>query len=84
MAPAPLKAATKPVKLKAIRDALRTAKQVWLATDCDREGQLIGQEILEHYNYRGQVMRVLFTTQDSQTIRDAFGRAKPNGEYAPL
>ncbi len=27
--------------------------EVWLATDCDREGQLIGQEILEHYNYFG-------------------------------
>jgi DNA topoisomerase-3 len=54
-------------KLKAIREALRTAKRVWLATDCDREGQLIGQEILEHYEYRGQVMRVLFTAQDSQT-----------------
>ena len=74
----------KAAKLKAIREALRTAKQVWLATDCDREGQLIGQEILEHYNYRGQVMRVLFTAQDSQTIRDAFGRAKPNAEYAPF
>src|SRR6478609_2872475 len=49
-----------------------------------REGQLIGQEILEHYEYRGQVMRVLFTAQDSQTIRDAFGRAKPNSEYARL
>jgi DNA topoisomerase-3 len=71
-------------KLRAIREALRTAKRVWLATDCDREGQLIGQEILEHYEYRGQVMRVLFTAQDSQTIRDAFGRAKPNAEYARL
>src|SRR5271168_4713457 len=29
-------------------------------------------------------MRVLFTAQDSQTIRDAFGRAKPNTEYASL
>ena len=67
----------KAAKLKAIREALRTAKRVWLATDCDREGQLIGQEILEHYEYRGQVMRVLFTAQDRQTIRDAFGRAKP-------
>jgi DNA topoisomerase-3 len=63
---------------------LRTAERVWLATDCDREGQLIGQEILEHYGYRGQVMRVLFTAQDSQTIRDAFSRAKPNIEYARL
>src|SRR6476661_5945513 len=74
----------KVAKLKAIREALRTAKRVWLATDCDREGQLIGQEILEHYEYCGQVMRVLFTAQDSQTIRDAFGRAKPNAEYARL
>jgi DNA topoisomerase-3 len=61
----------KAAKLRAIREALRNAKRVWLATDCDREGQLIGQEILEHYEYRGQVMRVLFTAQDSQTIRDA-------------
>jgi len=80
----PAEGGNKAAKLKAIREALRTAKRVWLATDCDREGQLIGQEILEHYEYRGQVMRVLFTAQDSQTIRDAFGRAKPNAEYARL
>jgi DNA topoisomerase III len=80
----PAEGGNKAAKLKAIREALRTAKRVWLATDCDREGQLIGQEILEHYEYRGQVMRVLFTAQDSQTIRDAFGRARPNIEYARL
>ena len=80
----PADGGNKAAKLKAIREALRTAKRVWLATDCDREGQLIGQEILEHYGYGGQVMRVMFTAQDSQTIRDAFGRAKPNAEYARL
>src|ERR1700740_3204589 len=80
----PAEGGNKAAKLRVIRQALRTAKRVWLATDCDREGQLIGQEILEHYEYRGQVMRVLFTAQDSQTIRDAFGRAKPNSEYARL
>jgi DNA topoisomerase-3 len=80
----PAEGGNKATKLKAIREALRTAKRVWLATDCDREGQLIGQEILEHYKYRGEVMRVLFTAQDSQTIRDSFGQAKPNAEYARL
>jgi DNA topoisomerase-3 len=80
----PAKGGNKAVKLKAIREALLTAKRVWLATDCDREGQLIGQEILEHYEYRGQVMRVLFTAQDAQTIRQSFDRAKPNSEYARL
>jgi DNA topoisomerase-3 len=29
-------------------------------------------------------MRVLFTAQDAQTIRDAFARAKPNAEYSSL
>src|SRR5438270_5374490 len=80
----PASGGNKATKLKAIRDALRSARRVWLATDCDREGQLIGQEILEHYQYRGQIMRVMFTAQDSQTIRDAFARAKPNSEYASL
>lgn len=42
----PAKGGSKARKLKSIRVALRTAKKVWLATDCDREGQLIGQEIL--------------------------------------
>ena len=60
----PAEGGNKAAKLRAIREALRTAKRVWLATDCDREGQLIGQEILEHYEYRGQVMRVLFTAQE--------------------
>ena len=54
----PTKPATqgnKPAKLKAIADALKSCDQVILATDCDREGQLIGQEILEHLRYRGRV-----------------------------
>ena len=80
----PATGGNKAAKLKAIRTALRTAKRVWLATDCDREGQIIGQEILEHCGYRGEVMRVMFTAQDPKTIRDAFGRALPNAEHAPL
>src|ERR687893_59313 len=80
----PAQGGNKAAKLKAIRDALRGARRVWIATDCDREGQLIGQEILEHCRYRGEVMRVMFTAQDSQTIREAFARAKANAEYARL
>ena len=80
----PATGGNKAAKLKAIRAALKTAGRVWLATDCDREGQLIGQEILEHCRYRGEVLRVLFTAQDAETIRAAFGRARPNGEHARL
>ena len=80
----PAEGGNKASKLKAIREALHSAKCVWLATDCDREGQLIGQEILEHYNYGGEVRRVMFTAQDPHTIRDAFVQARPNAEYAAL
>jgi len=80
----PATGGNKAPKLQAIRDALRTARRVWLATDCDREGQLIGQEILEHFGFKGEVQRVMFTAQDPQTIRDAFTRARPNRDYARL
>ena len=47
--PQPATEGNKPAKLKAIAAALKRCDQVILATDCDREGQLIGQEILEHF-----------------------------------
>src|SRR3954468_8583203 len=72
----PAEGGNKAARLRAIREALRTVKRVWLATDCDREGQLIGQEILEHYEYSGEVMRVLFTAQDSHTIRIWSGKTE--------
>jgi DNA topoisomerase-3 len=80
----PASGGNKAGKLKAIRAALRSARRVWLATDCDREGQLIGQEILEHCHFRGEIMRVMFTAQDPKTIRDAFAAAKPNAAYQNL
>lgn len=74
----------KPAKLKAIAAALKGCDEVILATDCDREGQLIGQEILEHVGFRGRVKRALFTAQDPKTIRQAFAALKPNDSMRPL
>ena len=78
----PATGGNKAAKLKAIRAGLRSAKRVWFATDCDWEGKLIGQEILEHCAYRGEVMRVMVTVQDPKTIRVAFRRAQPKAEHA--
>ncbi|MCM8734066.1 DNA topoisomerase [Azospirillum sp. A1-3] len=74
----------KAAKLQAITAALRACDEVILATDCDREGQLIGQEILEHVGYRGKVRRALFTAQDPKTLRDAFAQLKPNDSMRSL
>lgn len=71
-------------KFNAIAAALKGCEQVILATDCDREGQLIGQEILEHLAYRGRVLRALFTAQDPKSLRQAFDNLKPNHELRPL
>ena len=83
----PTRAATeggKTAKLNAIAAALKTCDSVILATDCDREGQLIGQEILEHLKYRGSVQRALFTAQDPKSLQQAFAKLKPNRELRPL
>jgi DNA topoisomerase-3 len=80
----PASEGNKPVKLKAIAAALKACDQVILATDCDREGQLIGQEILEHLQFRGIVHRALFTAQDPKSLRQAFASLKPNRELRPM
>ncbi len=80
----PAEGGNKAAKLKAIAAALKASDDVILATDCDREGQLIGQEILEHLGYRGPVRRALFTAQDPKTLQQAFARLKPNSEMLSL
>jgi hypothetical protein len=72
--------AAQTAKLKAIpKPALGQTSP--LATDCDRE-VTIGQEILEHYQYRGQSCDCC-SPPGLQTIRDALP-GEPNSEYASL
>ena len=74
----------KAAKLQAIAAALKRCDQVILATDCDREGQLIGDEILEHLRFSGSVRRAIFTAQDPKSLRQAFDKLKPNCDLRPL
>src|SRR5918993_477970 len=80
----PDRGGNKPAKFKVIQQALKSASRVIIATDCDREGQLIGQEILEHVKFKGEVLRAIFTAQDPTTLRQAFSNLKPNSEYRHL
>ncbi len=80
----PANEGNKSAKFRAIATALKRCNDVILATDCDREGQLIGQEILEHLKFRGSVRRALFTAQDPKSLRQAFDKLKPNREMQPL
>lgn len=71
-------------KLDAIRNAARSAKRVIIATDCDREGQLIGDEILEHIGFKGEVFRCIFNAEDPKSLQQAFANLKPNKDFHGL
>lgn len=64
--------------------ALKGASAVILATDPDREGQMIGQEILDHFRYRGPVKRVIYNAVDPTSLKQAFAKASDNSKYHPL
>ena len=61
--------------------AIRNEDHVIIATDPDREGQLLGQEILEYHQYKGRVSRVHFLAVDAETISKAFREMRPNEEF---
>lgn len=61
-------------RLRRIEKAARAAKRIVIATDADREGEVIGREIvLDHLRYSGPILRALFTAQDPASLRAAFG-----------
>lgn len=68
----------------AIKTAARSATQILIATDCDREGQLIGGEIVEFLNFQGKVFRVIFNAEDPKSLREAFAKKRPNEEFRGL
>ncbi|MFG1298015.1 DNA topoisomerase [Xanthobacter sp. V13C-7B] len=71
-------------RLQEIGKALSSADRVIIATDCDREGQAIGESILRHLGFGGEVLRALFTAEDEISLTRAFAALKPNGELRPL
>jgi DNA topoisomerase-1 len=55
-----------------LRESLRDADEVIIATDYDREGELIGREALRISNYRGKVKRAKFSAVTPEEILNAF------------
>ncbi|MGL6251915.1 MAG: toprim domain-containing protein, partial [Billgrantia desiderata] len=64
-----------------LKQALSQAKEVWLATDPDREGEAIGYEILEYAKYRGSVKRMWLTgSMEAGDIQAAAKRLRDGKE----
>lgn len=81
---APDSGSGKPDRFAAIERALSDADRVIIATDCDREGQAIGEHILRYCRFKGEVLRAIFSAEDERTLQDAFAHAKPNAEFRHL
>ena len=76
-------------QIRVIRDLLRNAEEVVIATDPDREGEVIGREVLEELGYRGRITRLLLNALDPVSIRKGLegiqdGAATKNLYFAGL
>ncbi|MFA0478794.1 DNA topoisomerase III [Vibrio splendidus] len=67
-----------------IKKLLASATEVVIATDADREGEVIAREILEFVGYQGQVSRLWLSALDEASIRKGLDNLKPGSETESL
>lgn len=71
-------------QFKVIKRLLSEATTVVIATDADREGELIARELLELCQYRGPVERLWLSALNEASIRKALSSLKSSQETFPL
>ncbi|WLH65137.1 DNA topoisomerase III [Pseudomonas sp. FP2300] len=71
-------------QFKVIKRLLNEASTVIIATDADREGEMIARELLELCNYRGSVQRLWLSALNEASIRKALSSLKSGQETLPL
>lgn len=59
-------------------------KKVVHAGDPDSEGQLLIDELIEHFSCKKPVMRVLINDNNANKVREAFRKMEPNEQYVSL
>ncbi len=71
-------------QFRVIKALLAKTQHVVIATDADREGEMIAREVMELCRYRGQVSRLWLSALDDASIRKALGQLKPGHETEKL
>lgn len=67
-------------QFKVIKRLLSEASAVVIATDADREGEMIARELLELCKYRGPVQRLWLSALNEASIRNALSSLKSGQE----
>ncbi len=71
-------------QFKAVKRLLGEARELVIATDADREGEMIARELVEHCRYRGPIQRLWLSALDDASIRKALGRLLPGQQTFSL
>ncbi|CAK7009195.1 DNA topoisomerase III [Saezia sanguinis] len=85
--PATWKVEVKPAVSKqfhVIKKLLQKTTELVIATDADREGEMIGREIVDFCGYRGPIKRLWLSALNDASIRKALGQLKSAEETLPL
>jgi DNA topoisomerase III len=69
---------------RVIENLLHKATSVVIATDADREGEVIAREVLDLAGYRGAVSRLWLSAFDTASIKKGLSRLKPEAETRNL
>ena len=64
-----------------IKSLLKKADTVVNAGDCDREGQLLIDEILDYCGYKGKVLRILISDTNPEAVKKALDNLKPDSDF---
>lgn len=71
-------------QFKIVQQLVGQASELVIATDADREGEMIAREIIELCGYRGPIQRLWLSALNEASIRKALGALKPSAETLPL
>jgi DNA topoisomerase-3 len=63
-------------QLHKIGGLLKRADEVVVATDADREGEMIAREVMDHFAYKGAVKRLWLSALDPESIRKGLSSLK--------
>ncbi len=71
-------------QFKIVKKLLAGAKEVVIATDADREGEMIARELMDYCGYRGSVKRLWLSALNDESIRKALAELKDGAQTFPL
>ncbi len=71
-------------QLNVIGKLLKKASNVVIATDADREGDVIGREVLDYFSYTGEVQRLWLSALDEASVKKALNNIKPGASTQNL